>query len=84
MLVCVCVGVCVCVCVCVCVRVCVCVCVCDNSKHKVSIYLKLEHIIVYGNCFDIGHCMIKVKLKARLKFISIYHNELSDATSTKL
>ena len=63
MSVCVCVCVCVCVRVCVCVGVCVCVCVrvCvyDNSKNNGSIYLKLEHIVVYENSldeFDSGHC----------------------------
>ena len=58
---------CVCVCVCVCVSVCVCDCVHDNSKNNGSIHLKLEHVIVYENSsdeFDIGHCLIKVKVMA--------------------
>ena len=47
--------------------VCVCVCVHDNSKNNDSIYLKLEHIVVFENSseeFDIGHCPIKVKVTA--------------------
>ena len=59
-------------CLCVCLSVCVCVCVClcrlyDNSKNNGSIHLKLEHIVVYENSsdeFDIGHCLIKVKVTA--------------------
>ena len=46
---------------------CVCVCVHDNSKNNGSIHLKLEHIVVYENSleeFDIGHCLIKVKVTA--------------------
>ena len=55
----------VCLCVCVCVRLSV--CVHDNSKNNSSIDLKLEHIVVYENSsdeFDIGHCLIKVKVTA--------------------
>ena len=53
----------------VCLSVCLCVCVCvhDNSKNNGSIDLKLEHIVVYENSsdeFDIGHCLIKVKVTA--------------------
>ena len=51
----------------VCVSVCVCVCVHDNSKNNGTIHLKLEHIVVYENSsdeFDIGHCLIKVKVTA--------------------
>ena len=55
----------------VCVRVfpsvCVCVCVHDNSKNDGSIHLKLEHVVVFENSsdkFDIGHCMIKAKVRA--------------------
>ena len=47
--------------------VCVSVCVHDNSKNDGSIDLKLEHIVVYENSsdkFDIGHCLIKVKVTA--------------------
>ena len=50
-----------------CVCVCVCVCVHDNSKNNGTIHLKLEHIVVYENSsdeFDIGHCLIKVKVTA--------------------
>ena len=57
----------VCACVCVCVSVCVSVCVHDNSGNKGSLHLKLEHIVVYENSsdkFDIGHCLIKVKVTA--------------------
>ena len=57
----------VCLSVCVCVCVCLSVCVHDNSKSNGSIHLKLEHIVVYENSsdeFDIGHCLIKVKVKA--------------------
>ena len=59
----------VCLSVCLSVLVCVCRCVCvhDNSKNNGSIHLKLEHIVVYENSsdeFDIGHCPIKVKVKA--------------------
>ena len=53
--------------VCVCVSVCVSVCVHDNSGNKGSLHLKLEHIVVYENSsdkFDIGHCLIKVKVTA--------------------
>ena len=53
--------------VCVCVCVCLCVCVHDNSKNNGSIDLKLEHIVVYENNsdeFDIGLCLIKVKVTA--------------------
>ena len=55
------------VCLGVCVSVCVCVCAHDNSKNIGSIYLKLEPIVVYENSldeFDIGHCPIKVKVRA--------------------
>ena len=54
-------------CVCVCVCVCVSVCVHDNSKNNSSIDVKLEHTVVYENSsdeFDIGHCLIKVKVTA--------------------
>ena len=57
----------VCVSVCVSVGVCLSVCVHDNSKNNGSIDLKLEHIVVYENSsdeFDIGHCLIKVKVTA--------------------
>ena len=59
----------VCVSVCVCVCVCLSVCVHDNSKNNGSIDLKLEHFVVYENSsdeFDIGHCLIKVKVMALL------------------
>ena len=49
---------------CVCLCVCLFVCVHDNSKNNGSIYLKLEHIVVYGKSsdeFNIGHCLIKVR-----------------------
>ena len=52
---------------CVCVCVCLSVCVHDNSKNNGSIHLKLEHIVVHENSsdeFDIGHCLIKVKVTA--------------------
>ena len=54
-----------------CLSVCVSVYVCVHatSKNNGSINLKLEHIIIYGNClceFDIGHGPIKVKVKAPL------------------
>ena len=55
------------VCVSWCLSVCVSVCVHDNSKNNGSIYLKLEHIVVYENSsddFDIGHSPIKVKVMA--------------------
>ena len=51
----------------VCVCVCVSVCVHDNSKNNASIHLKLEHTVVYENSwdvFDIGHCVIKIKVTA--------------------
>ena len=54
-------------CVSVCLSVLVSVCVHDNSKNNGSIHLKLEHIVVYENSsdkFDIGHCLIKVKVTA--------------------
>ena len=60
-------SVCVCVCVCACVSVCVCVCVHGNLKNNGSILMKLEHIAVHENDsdeFDIGHCLIKVKVTA--------------------
>ena len=46
--------------------VCVSVCVHNNSKINGSIQLKLEHVVVYENSseFDIGHCLIKVKVTA--------------------
>ena len=50
----------------VCVCVCLSVCVHDNSKNNGSVDLKLEHTVVYENSsdeFDIGHCLIKVKVK---------------------
>ena len=53
------------VCLSVCLAVCLSVCVHDNSKNNGSIDLKLEHIVVYENSsdeFDIGHCLIKVKV----------------------
>ena len=40
-----------------------------NSKNNGSIHLKLEHTVVYGYSsdeFDIGHCLIKVKVTASL------------------
>ena len=57
------------VCLRACLSVCVCVCLCthDNSESNGSIHLQLEHIVVYGNStveFDIGHCVIKVKVTA--------------------
>ena len=55
------------VCLCVCPSVCLSVCVHDNSKNNGSIDLKLEHIVVCENSsdeFDIGHCLIKVKVTA--------------------
>ena len=39
----------------------------DNSKNNGSVYLKLEHIVVYENSsdeFDIGHYPTKVKVMA--------------------
>ena len=56
----------------VCLSVCVCmsclsVCVHDNSKNKGSINLKLKNIVVYENSsdeFDIGYCLIEVKVMA--------------------
>ena len=39
----------------------------DNAKNNGSIDLKLEHTVVYENSsdeFDIGHCLIKVKVTA--------------------
>ena len=48
-----------------CLSVCLSVCVHDNSKNNGSIHLKLEHIVVYENSsdkFDIGDCLIKVKV----------------------
>ena len=65
--VCVCVSVCLSVRPSVCPSVCVSVCVHDNSKNNGSIDLKLEHIVAYENSleeFDIGHCLIKVKVTA--------------------
>ena len=47
------------------------------TPNNESVNLKLEHIVVYENRpekFDIGHCPIKVKIKAQLNFFSIYHN----------
>ena len=43
----------------VCLSVCMSVCVHDNPKNNGSIYMKLEHIVVYEKSleeFDIGHC----------------------------
>ena len=60
---CVCLG----VCLSVCLSICLSVCVHDNSKNNGSIHLKLEHIVVYENSsdeFDIGHCLIQVKVTA--------------------
>ena len=51
----------------VCLFVCLYVCVHDNSKNNGSIYMKLEHTVVYENSsdeFDIGHCPLKVKVTA--------------------
>ena len=51
----------------VCLGVCVSVCVHDNSINNGSIQLKPEHIVVYEDSldeFDIGHCLIKVKVTA--------------------
>ena len=62
-----CPSVCLSVCLAVFLSVCVSVCVHDNSKNNGSILLKLEHIVVYENSadeFDIGHCLIKVKVMA--------------------
>ena len=45
--------------------VCVCVYIHDNSKNNGSIYLKFEQMVVHENSsdeFDIGHCLIKVKV----------------------
>ena len=59
-------SVCLSVCVCVCVS-CLSVCVHDNSKNKGSVNLKVKNIVVYENSsdeFDIGHCLIKVKVMA--------------------
>ena len=70
------------VCVCVCV---VCVCVHDNSKNSGSINLKLEHVVVYeisSHEFDIGHFLIKVKVKALLLFfVHLLQNKLSSPMS---
>ena len=55
------------VCVSVCLSWCLFVCVHNNSKNNGSIHLKLDHIVVYENSsdeFDIGHCPIKVKVRA--------------------
>ena len=49
--------------------VCVSVCVQNNSKNNSLIHLKLEHVVVYENSweeFDIGYCLIKVKVTASL------------------
>ena len=54
-------------CLSVCVSVCVSVSVHDNSKNNGSIHMKLEHIVVYeisSDEFNIGHCLIKVKVTA--------------------
>ena len=48
-----------------CLSVCLSICVHDNSKNNGSVNLKLEHIVVYENSseeFNIGHCLIKVKV----------------------
>ena len=77
-------SVCVCVCVCGCVGVwvCVCVCVCVSScigtslVNNGSIHLKLEHLVVYENSseeFDIGHCLIKVKVILLLGNVSPFN-----------
>ena len=53
------------VCLSLCLSVCVSACVHNNSRNNGSTHLKLEHIIVYENSsdkFDIGHCLIKVKV----------------------
>ena len=50
------------------------VCVHDNSKTNALIHLKLEHIVVYENSsdeFDIGHCVIKVKVTNFSPFTTI-------------
>ena len=50
-----------------CLRARLSVCVHDNSKNNGSIHLKLEHVVVFENSsdeFDIGHCLIKVKVMA--------------------
>ena len=55
------------VCVSVCLHVCASVCVHDNLQNNGSIHLKLEHNVVYENSseeFNIGHCLIKVKVMA--------------------
>ena len=57
------------VCLSICLSLCLSVCVHDNSKKNGSIDLKLDHIVVYENSsdeFDIGHCLIKVKVTACL------------------
>ena len=49
----------------VCLSVCLSVYVHGNSRNNGSIYVKLEHTVVYENSsdeFDIGHCQIKVKV----------------------
>ena len=52
--------------VCLCVRMTVYTIIKKNTSNG-SIHLKLEHIVVYENRsdeFDIGHCLIKVKVMA--------------------
>ena len=56
-----------CVCLSVCVSVCLSVCKHDNSKNKGPRILKFEYIVGYEKSldeFDIGHCLIKVKVTA--------------------
>ena len=62
-----CLSVCLRVCLSFCLSVCVCNCAHDNSKNNGAIHLKLEHFVVYETSsdeFDIGHCLIKVKVTA--------------------
>ena len=66
-------SVCVCVCVCVCaglVYVCAYISVYTITQNNSSINLKLKHLVVYENIcnsenFNIGHCLVKVKVMAR-------------------
>ena len=51
----------------VCLSVCLSVCKHDNSKHKGPRILKFEYSVGYEKSsdeFDIGHCLIKVKVTA--------------------